>query len=54
MGSLCNVGRKEQLIRFLLGAGMGAAAFLSPLGQTTRWVILALGILIFVEGALRY
>ena len=54
MGSLSNVGRKEQMIRFVLGAGLGAAALLSPLGPTARWVILGLGVLIFVQGAVRF
>ena len=54
MGSHCNVGRKEQMIRFVLGAGLVTATLLSPLGQTARWIILGLGVLIFVQGALRF
>ncbi len=54
MGSHCNIGRKEQMIRFVLGAGLGTAALLSPLGPTARWIILGLVVLIFVEGAVRF
>ncbi len=54
MGSLCNIGRKEQIIRFVLGAGMVTAALLSPLGPTARWVILGLGVLTFVQGIVRF
>ena len=51
---ISNIGRKEQTIRFVLGGALGTTAWFAPLGEAGRWGLLALAVLIVVEGIFRY